>query len=487
MKEVLIESRPTLDRVAMLEDGKLVEIHYEDKERVQLVGSIFKGRIQNVLAGMQAAFVEIGQERNAYLSISDVNIPVQAEVREEPPAINRIFKKGQEVLVQVVKEPFGTKGARVSTQISLPGRYLVIGTGADYVGMSKKIYEPEERERLSEIMWRIKPAGMGLIARTVAVGVPEEALREDMENLLAQWQEIQRAAACTNPPALLHKEEGLIQRTIRDMAAESVDRILVENCPEVEDWVDEALISRIEYIDFDLFESRGIEPLVDKALQRRVWLPSGGNIYIDTTEALTVIDVNTGKYVGKADFAATVLKINLEAAEEIAYQLRLRDIGGIIVVDFIDMREEEDRQAVIDCMNAALQRDRTKSRIVGFTPLGLLELTRKKVRQHLSSALTEHCRLCDGTGYMLSAKALSWRAAQMLVRLLDTDAELLALECSPALAEHLLQLGILQKELAGIDRQVYLHPIPGTNWDEIRAVPVPAGAWDPDPSWCVIQ
>ena len=151
------------------------------------------------------------------------------------------------------------------------------------------------------------------------------------------------------------------------------------------------------------------------------------------------------------------------------------------------MREEEDRQAVIDCMNAALQRDRTKSRIVGFTPLGLLELTRKKVRQHLSSALTEHCRLCDGTGYMLSAKALSWRAAQMLVRLLDTDAELLALECSPALAEHLLQLGILQKELAGIDRQVYLHPIPGTNWDEIRAVPVPAGAWDPDPSWCVIQ
>ena len=309
-------------------------------------------------------------------------------------------------MVQVLKEPFGTKGPRVTTNIMLPGRYTVLLPNAEYIGISRRIEDEEERSRLKKVVDMHKPPNMGIIVRTAAEGTDEEVLANDIKFLLKLWEKIKQAAKSGPVPRCIHKDLDLIGRTVRDMFLQNISRFVINdksaclNVLEMVDMISPSLKQKVVYFDkdYDLFGFYNIESKIERALSRKVWLKSGGYIVIDRTEALTVIDVNTGKYIGGHDLEETVLKTNMEAAKEIARQLRVRDIGGIIIIDFIDMHKAEHRSMVIDELKAALKNDRTKTTVLGLTGLGLVEMTRKKVRQDLDSVLNIGCPHCEGTG-----------------------------------------------------------------------------------------
>ena len=391
LKEIVVNVGEEETRVAVLEDNVPVEIYIERSVNQRLVGNIFKGRVENVLPGMQAAFVNIGLEKNAFLYVEDA-IPARSpEVNDQGGTalgganICDILKQGQEVLVQIVKEPIGTKGPRVTIHVTLPGRYLVLMPTVDYIGISRRIESEKERERLKDLAARVKPEGMGVIVRTVAEGVEEEEFRQDINLLTKLWRKILSRAAYGPVPNLVHRDLELVQRILRDIFTEDVDRLTLNSRYEYEKVLDLLDITgpRLKLkVFFDerenIFEEYGIEQEIEKALKRKVWLKCGGYLVIDQAEALTAIDVNTGKYVGTINLEDTVLKTNLEAAQEIGRQLRLRNIGGIVIVDFIDMSEESHRQQVLQALEAEIKRDKTKTNILGITQLGLVEMTRKK-------------------------------------------------------------------------------------------------------------
>ena len=417
--EILISSDPWENRVAILEDGAPAELYIEREEKV--IGSIYKGKVQNVLPGMGAAFVDIGLGRNAFLFVDDIskqplNIgDVEITQGAKGFTIAEKAKRGDDVLVQIVKEPRGLKGARISTNVSLPGRYLILMPNGRFSGVSRKVESAAERDRLKSVMKRIRPEGMATVVRTAASGVSEAELIADLGVLIRMWHGILETYKRAASPSLLHKDMNLVYKAARDFITADVDKVLIDNEEEYNkvraflQLLGPQYLDRVEYYKGgpSLFDDYGINEELEKLMKAKVNLPSGGSIVIESTEALTVIDVNSGKFTGGKNLEDTIVKTNIEAASEIARQVRLRDIGGIIVVDFIDMSTESSRNKVIKTLEDGLRKDRTRSTIQSFSNLGLLEFTRKRIGKDLGAQLRGACPTCAGVGTVLSAQSVA--------------------------------------------------------------------------------
>jgi ribonuclease E len=408
-KLMVITQHGERDQIAVLEERELVQ-HYVTRAGARsMVGNVYLGRVQNVLPGMEAAFVDVGRGRNAVLYAGEVNWSPE-DLEGAPPRIEHVLKSGQSVLVQVTKDPIGGKGARLTAQISLPGRYLVLAPNSDVSGISRRLPDAERR-RLKAIFKDLKPKAHGLIVRTAAEGAPEEALAADLRRLLEEWEQIEKRAKKAKAPAVLYEEPELTLRVVRDLFTDEEYRELVTDSSRIfglitdylRDVAPEVLSKvRLHAGPLSAFEEFHIVEQIHKGLDRKVWLPSGGYLVIDRTEAMTVIDVNTGKSVGKSNLEETVVNTNMEASREVARQLRLRDIGGMIVIDFIDMLLEQNKSKVIDAMKEALAQDKSRSQVFDISPLGLLEVTRKRVSGGLLEAFSETCPTCEGRGLLLT-------------------------------------------------------------------------------------
>jgi ribonuclease G len=449
--EILIDVGANETRVALMEDRELVEIYFERHSSERLVGNIYRGKVSSVLPGMQAAFIDIGYEKNAFLYVGDAVI--QKEFTEEYDEsynvmkdynIDEILRVGQEITVQVIKEPIGTKGPRVTTNITLPGRQLVLLPNADYIGISRRIEDETERSKLRKVVEKIKPPDMGLIVRTASEGRRSEDFSNDIGFLTKLWDKIKHKERSGPVPRCIHKDLNLVYRTVRDQFTWEIDKFIINDRAEYNkvlelvEMISPALKLRVEYFskNNDLFEHYEVDSKLSKAISKKVWLKCGGYLIIERTEALTVIDVNTGKYVGVNNLEDTVLKTNLEAAKEIAKQLRLRDIGGIIIMDFIDMHETENQKQVMEALRNALKKDRTKTIVVGMTGLGLIEMTRKKVRQGLDSVIHIDCIYCDGTGKILSPETVARNVEKEISKYFNkTIANAILVEIHPDVAK----------------------------------------------------
>jgi ribonuclease E len=411
-KSMLITEIGDRDQIAVLEDRVLVEHYITRAGARSMVGNIYLGKVQNVLPGMEAAFVDLARGRNAVLYAGEVSYDEEVE-GSEMPRIEKILRAGQNVLVQVTKDPMGGKGARLTQEVSLPGRYLVLVPGSpDVFGISRRLPD-EERRRLKEILKKVKSPEHGMIVRTAAEGADAEDLLADFERLVTEWTAIDKDAKKGKAPRLLYEEPELTLRVVRDLFTAGEFKEMVTDSVPIYDQVvaylksvAPELVSKVKLHEgkLPILEAYHVTEQIHKALERKVWLPSGGYIVIDRTEAMTVIDVNTGKHVGKANLEETVTKTNLEAAEEVARQLRLRDIGGMIVVDFIDMLLERNKDKVIDTVRNAMARDKTRSQVFDISPLGLLEITRKRVSAGLLESFSEVCPTCEGRGILITHK-----------------------------------------------------------------------------------
>jgi ribonuclease G len=466
-QKIIINYDPKQTRVALLEDGKVVEIYFERPLHQRLVGNIYKGVVENVLPGMQAAFVNIGEERNAFYYVDEVPQPGGEEANEGKLPIQRLLRVKDEVLVQVMKESFGSKGARLTGHVTLPGRYLVLMPGLNYVGVSRRIVSQEERERLKKEMESLHPSNMGVIVRTAAEGADTNSLKNDLQNLLYLWQKINNLFPKVKAPALLYRDPVLIYRIVRDLFNDHVIQLIIDNEEQYNkimehlDCFSPHLKERMVYYDKrqPIFEHFAIEEEIERSLNRMVWLKCGGYLVFDETEALTAIDVNTGKYTGKSNLEETILKTNLEAVEEIARQIRLRDIGGIIIIDFIDMHLPENRQLVLEKLKQEMNKDRTKSQVLGITSLGLVEVSRKKVRQGLSAVMMQPCPYCHGKGKTLSLEAVSSKVERELKQiLLREDVEAILVEMNSEVAALLIGSGgtYLKKLEASTGKNIFI-------------------------------
>ena len=408
-KLMVITQHGERDQIAVLEERELVQ-HYVTRAGARsMVGNVYLGRVQNVLPGMEAAFVDVGRGRNAVLYAGEVNWSPE-DLEGAPPRIEHVLKNGQSVLVQVTKDPIGGKGARLTAQISLPGRFLVLAPNSEVSGISRRLPDAERR-RLKTFVKNLKPKEHGLIVRTAAEGASEEALALDLQRLLEEWAQIEKLSKKAKAPAVLYEEPELTLRVVRDLFTDEEYRELVTDSPRIFGLITDYLrdvapdvLSKVRLHEGPLpaFEEFHIVEQIHKGLDRKVWLPSGGYLVIDRTEAMTVIDVNTGKSVGKSNLEETVVNTNLEAASEVARQLRLRDIGGMIVIDFIDMLLEQNKSKVIDAVKESLAQDKSRSQVFDISPLGLLEVTRKRVSGGLLEAFSETCPTCEGRGLLLT-------------------------------------------------------------------------------------
>src|SRR5689334_2713305 len=423
--EILINVTPQETRVAMLEQAVVQELHIERASARGLVGNICLGRVARVLPGMQSAFVEIGLERAAYLHIADIWEHRQNGHGEHRP-IERILHEGQTLLVQVIKDPIGTKGARLSTQLSLAGRLLVYLPQDSHIGISQRIEGEQERESLRGKLQTLLPEGSsgGFIIRTMAEAATERELATDIEYLTKLWRDLTARAGQVPAPTLLYQDLSLAERVLRDMASEDTARVLVdsrETFVRMGEFAREytpAVADKIQHYigERPLFDLHGVEDEIEKALARRVDLKSGGYLIIDQTEAMTTIDVNTGGFVGGRSFDDTIFKTNLEAAQVIARQLRMRNLGGIIIIDFIDMENADHRNAVLAELDKALEKDRTRLTVNGFTQLGLVEMTRKRTRESLAHVLCEPCPMCHGRGELKTAQTVGYEILREILR-----------------------------------------------------------------------
>jgi ribonuclease G len=446
--QIVINVNPQETRVALIENDTVSELYIERHSERSILGNIYKGRVLKVLPGMQAAFIDIGLEKAAFLYVTDVRFQVEEfesmmgeiekykvngeedESFKAPlpfntvPSIEDLICEGQELIVQVAKEPIGTKGARITSHISLPGRYLVLLPTVNHVGVSRRIENEKERKRLKDLIFKIRNNEYGFIARTASEGQDEETLRADMNFLLRLWEKIQNKKEVTPVPGLLYQDLDITLRAVRDLFTRNVDRLIIDSKVEYERIMDfiqtfmPSLKSQVELYDEDepIFDYFGIEVEISRALGRKVWLKSGGYILIDVTEALTAIDVNSGKYVGKRNLEETILKINLEAVKEIAYQLRLRNIGGIIIIDFIDMEKESNREKVFNALKEALKKDRSKTNILKISELGLIQMTRQRSRESIVRTLCEPCFYCDGKGFIKSKRTICYEIFREIIR-----------------------------------------------------------------------
>ena len=483
MKEILIQQDEDKIGVALVENQQLSEIYFEQSEKQQLLGRIYKGKVENVLPGMQAAFVDIGLSKNCFLYVEDA-VPKHIneygegmKIGTELPNISTVLKKGQEVLVQIVKEPVGTKGARVTTHITLPGRFVVLMPEIGHIGVSRRIQDEDERERLRKIALPLMKDNNGFIVRTAAEGIGQEELAQDIAYLTERWQNILQKAKKIKPVSLVHHDLGLIERTVRDILSEEVAAVWTGSY-EMKTKIEQLVKSQMP--DYrgeilcrggqDVFALYGIDTQLQKALQRKVWLKCGGYLIIDQTEALTVVDVNTGKYVGKNNLEETVVLANIEAAKEIARQLRLRNIGGIIIIDFIDMDTYQDKEQVVAVLEQELRKDRTRTSILGFTQLGLLEMTRKKASMGLTGLMERECPFCEGKGKVVHENIISQKVRKEILQIAEhADGDGILVEVNPAVASYLIgpsgqNLENLQKEL---DKKIMIKGHAGQQMDDI--------------------
>lgn len=468
-KEILVNITGRETRVALMENGRLIELHVDRGDKHSYVGNVYLGQVVRVLPGMQAAFVDIGLERAAFLFAGNIypaflntnraadedevdeldmtgaEQAPRATPRPGHPPIQDLIHEGQEILVQVAKDPISTKGARVTTHITLPGRYLVFMPTVDHVGISRRIDRDKERSRLREVVEKHRPKGAGFIIRTVCEGQPSAALRADMDYLVQTWERIQRDAKVKKAPALIHADYGLVIRVVRDVFNDDVDQMVIDDrstFDQVQRFMGDFMPKLKDRVHLytgaePLFDTRGVESEITRSLGRRVWLKSGGYLVIDQTEALTAIDVNTGKYVGTSSLEETTLAINLEAVKEIVYQLRLRNIGGLIVLDFIDMEKPANRERVYRAMEEELKKDRARTNVLKISDLGLVEMTRKRVREDLVRSISEPCLYCDGTGHTRSRVTVVYDVLREIQReaLRSRNKETVFVNAHPAVAD----------------------------------------------------
>jgi len=464
-KEILINTTEYETRVAILEDDKLVELQVERSDTDRMVGNIYKGIIKTVLPGMQAAFVDIGMPKAAYLHSSDIGKQYHHDYddefyEEEAPAdiirkkrretIEAVLKKDQEVLIQVIKEPISTKGPRVATEISIPGRFVVLVPDDDHIRVSKRISNWNEKKRLRKLVSSLRPEGFGLIIRTEAEGKSESDFRSDIKRLLKLWGKLKKKADQSPAPALIHKEAELIISMIRDIFTDDVERVIVDNKEDYKKVVSFArqvasnLKSRVELYkgEHPLFDLYNLEPEIERMLERKVWIKKGAYLIIDQTEAMVTIDVNTGRFVGSTDQESTIFRTNLEAAKEIARQIRLRDIGGLIICDFIDMYNRENRRRLYEEFKNCFRNDRAKRAINPVTEFGLIEMTRERVRPSHLHAVSEPCPYCSGLGRVLSKETMATKIERWFMRArADRKFTKFHLAINPLLAETLTDNG----------------------------------------------
>jgi ribonuclease G len=432
-QEIIIGSTPEEVRMGLAEDGVLQEYLVERAMSAHLVGSIFLGRVNNVVPGIQAAFVDIGLEQNAFLYLGE----------------SHDLTEGMPVMVQITKDPRGTKGPTASREITFPGRYVVLFPQTDTLGVSRKIHDSAERDRLHAIAERLCPDKMGLVVRTAAEGVPTDVIEADIASLLTEWHVVETKAKLTKAPAFLHRELDLSVRMVRDYLNKDVERIVLDSAEaydRVKALLDKLPPGRGGHLELytgaeDVFAAYGLADTIASLSDRRVDLPGGGYLIIDHTEAMTVIDVNSGSYSGKNSLEETIMEINRQAAREIAHQLRLRDIGGIIVVDFIDMHSDAHRQELLSLLEQAFQGDKMRPRIQDITVLNLVEITRKKSRQNLEAVLYTDCPTCNGTGRVQSKEAIALEIKRRLRSLLKKQgsSKEILLVAHPVEAEYLQQ------------------------------------------------
>ena len=436
--EIIINSASEETRVAVLENKEVVELYIDRRRESGIAGNTYKGKVVKILPGIQSAFVDIGLEKAAFLYVSDAGADAEEYARmieeeglegrtefKTQHSIEDILQEGQEIMVQVSKEPIGTKGARITSYISLPGRYLVLMPTVEHIGISRRIKDGKERARLKEIVQSIRKPGMGYIIRTASEEVDQESLTADAEFLELLWENIQRKREGVSAPALLYSELDLTFRTVRDLFTSKVGRLVIDSASEYErirEFVRlylPSMLPRVELHEGEepIFEAYDIEAEINRALDKKVWLKSGGYIVIDHAEALTVIDVNTGKYVGKRDPEETITQTNLEAVKEVAYQLRLRNIGGIIIIDFIDMEKEKNREKVFNAMQEAFAKDRARTNIIRMSELGLIEMSRKRTKENLMRTLSEPCNYCGGRGYTKSVTTIGYELFRKIRKL----------------------------------------------------------------------
>lgn len=429
-EEILINVTPRETRVAVVENGVLQEVFVERARKRGLVGNIYKGRVCRVLPGMEAAFVDIGLDRAAFLHVSDIQSKVSADAEltvgeNRAIAVNELVREGQTLMVQVIKDPLGTKGARLTTHITLPSRFLVFLAGSEVSGVSIKIDDETERQRLKDLVSAFRAEfGGGYIVRTAAEGTQPWALRADMQFLQRLWESIQERFKETPNSEIIYEDLPLALRILRDFVGSNVEKVRIdsrETCDRVLRFAGKfipEMLSRIEHYPGErpIFDLYGVEDEIHKALSRKVQLKSGGYLIIDQTEAMTTIDINTGAYVGHRNLEETIFKTNLEAAQAIARQLRLRNLGGIIIIDFIDMSSEEHKRMVLKALERHLEKDRAKSHICEVSTLGLVEMTRKRTRESLEHILCEPCPVCMGRGSIKTAETVCYEIFREIIR-----------------------------------------------------------------------
>ncbi|MBA4389852.1 MAG: Rne/Rng family ribonuclease [Syntrophus sp. (in: bacteria)] len=428
--ELIINVTFNETRIAFLENGVLVEIFIEQKNGHSMVGSIYKGKVVRIVPGMDAAFIDVGLEKSAFLYVGDIVLDRMMYEEfddseyhfERNERIEGVLEDGQELIVQVSREPIGQKGTRVTSKITLPGRLLVLMPGTDHIGVSRRIEQEDERKRLATLLKEMCPAGYGIIARTASEGKSNDEFKTDLNFLIRIWESIQEKSKDTRAPCVLHQEMGIIFRIIRDLHSHNLKKIAIDDefvYKKVAEFVKEYLSEEaceVAYFDEKdpIFEVYGIEIEIAKLLQKKIWLKSGGDIVLDYTEALTVIDVNTGRYLGKKNLEDTILRTNLEAVKEIAYQIRLRNIGGIIVIDFIDMEKKESREMVFQALVEVLKKDRIKTFAYPISEIGVVQLTRKRTRHNIVNLLSETCPNCEGCGYIKSRYTVCYEVLREL-------------------------------------------------------------------------
>jgi ribonuclease G len=438
VRDIIAEIYPWESRVGIVEDDRLVEVFWADQD--ESVGNIYKGKVKDVLPGLSCAFIDVGLNKNAFLYVGDVVGPGNRKDRN----IAQLLKSGQEIMVQVKKEAFSEKGARVTGDITIPGHLLVLLPFQREVSISRKIIGNQKRNQLRSLIEDNKPDDVGVILRTACVKADSKEIKAELSELLKIWQDIQNRFDQQKAPSLIYDDIDIIERALRDYLDADIRRVIINNL-KLKDKVDLFIKKKntpyslsVQYVEGDLFEKYGLEKDIRKALRRKVWLKSGGYLIIDVTEAMTVIDVNSGKFTGKDNFEETVYKLNLESALEIPRQLRLRSIGGIILIDFIDMQNKNNEENVISILRQELEKDKAHSRIMGMTGLGFLEMTRKKSRYGISEIFTDECMTCHGRGRTINLFALACEVKRKLANMGYLESEEIVCEAHPQLLQYII-------------------------------------------------
>lgn len=492
-KELVINETEHETRVALLEDGTVVELFIDRGDDSNIAGNTYKGRVQRVLPGMQAAFVDIGLSQAAFIYVDDVGdnsgdeyedifinkdeeLLVDGE-REAPMSfskgresnIEELLTEGQEILVQVAKSPIGSKGPRVTTNVSLPGRFLVLMPTVNHIGISRRIENEIERTRLRDLVSDIREDQSGYIVRTASEGITKDKLVKEMMFLGNMWKKLQKKYETASAPHLLHKELNISLRAVRDLLTDEADKLIVDSYEAYNAilvFLDEFMPGLKDSVELyegqePIFDAYNIDVDISRALKRKVWLKSGGYIVIDHTEALVAIDVNTGRYVGKHNFEETILKTNLEAVKEIAYQIRLRNLGGIIIIDFIDMEKSSDREKVYNALKESFKKDKSKTNVLPLSDMGLVQMTRKRIRKPLKIMMCEPCFYCDGDGSLLSKQSICYNIYREILReARDMIGERFTLRVNPEIAEllHGEESKIILSLEKKLKKQIVIYP-----------------------------